>query len=167
MCGVCATFNWLDRPRCRNCGGGHAVQGAQSTASGATQSRTKSAGKGKGNRATLTTAVQVAQAAGAPDATVECLRQDVAQAKQDKQSLGSRLDNGTAKLKRAQDQLRRSEEVVQTALRKQEAAAKAVEDAEKELQASKDEAAGAATTASSVVAEARALLLVLETAPLC
>ena len=59
---------------------------------------------------------------------------------------------------------------MQSALQRQEVAAKTLEDAEEELASLKEALAGPANTdvvSRAVVAEARALLQMLETAPLC
>jgi len=151
----------------------HLGKPAQPPPETATQRQGK-AGKGKGNskRADLDTTLAAARAAGASEATVAALRQDATQAKQERQTLGTRLDSAAAKLKRLEDQQRRTEEAVATALRRQEEAAKAVEDAERELASlRKESAAGAAEeqlpVGQPVLAEARSLLEVLERSPLC
>ena len=96
------------------------------------------------------------------------LKQDAAQAKQEKQTLGARLDSATATLKKAREQLRRSEDGLAQAQKRHEEAANAVEDAEEELARLKEKAAeGVELNAPSVFAEAQALLAELERAPLC
>ena len=133
MCGVCGTFNFLDRANCRKCGVAHATPAAGKGGG-------KNGGKGGAQRPNLQATLQAAKAAGASDATVESLKQDAAQAKQDKQTLGARLDSAVAPPRKAKDQLRRCDEAVQTALRRQDEAAKALEQAEQEVAAPKEKA---------------------------
>ena len=169
FCGVCLTSNWLSRSKCRNCNELHNLPALPRVAPKAT-----GGGKGKGNgktnsqqqstRASLNATVQAARAAGASEQTVQRLKQDAAQAKQEKQTLGARLDSATATLKKAREQFRRSEDALAQAQKRREEAAAAVEDAEEELARLKEKAAGGVVC--PVFAEAEALLEELETAPL-
>ena len=174
MCGVCGVFNWLDRTSCRNCFTQHnAVPGKGGNGGqGGKGSKGKGGGKGGGNQPTLNATVEAVRAAGVSEATVQSLKQEAAQAKQDKLSLGAKLDSATAKARKAKDLLRRSEEAVQTALEKQAAAAKAVEEAERDLAELRSKASAgllqrSAQVEPTVASEARSLLQLLENAPLC
>ena len=78
------------------------------------------------------------------------------------------MDSATATLKKARDQLKRTEDALAQAQKRREEAAAAVEDAEEELASLKEKAAeGVEVNVPSVVAEAQALLDELERAPLC
>ena len=165
MCGVCGTFNWLDRATCRNCGTQHTT----SAAGGGKGASKGGGGKGNATRSNLDATVQAARAAGATEATVQSLKQESAQAKQEKQTVGARLDSATATVWRARTQLERAEEALANAQRRREEAQQALDDAEEQLAKLKDEATGPANfdpDPGSVVAEARALLEVLENSPL-
>ena len=171
MCGVCTTFNFLDRTNCRRCGVAHASSTGQTAATGKGGGKGANKGSGKGNatRSNLDATVQAARAAGATEATVQSLKQDAAQAKQEKQIVGARLDSATATVRRARTQLERAEEALANAQRRREEAQQGLDDAEEQLAKLKDEATGPANLdpdPGSLVAEARALLEVLENSPL-
>ena len=166
MCGTCGTYNWLDRPSCRNCGELHNLSPPTNKKEVPAGQR-KSKGKGKG-QPSLNATLTAARAQGASEETVEALKQDASQAKQERQSLGARLDSAAAKLKRAREQLRRADDAVAKALDKQDEAAQAVADAEHELKSLKQKAADGAAARQEedpVALEAQKLLEELENAP--
>ena len=172
QCGVCLTYNFLDRALCRKCFTAHnVVQTPKQTSphTKALSGKGKGAHGGKGKtlpkQIPLDATLAAARAAGASEATVAAIVQDAKEAKLERQTLGTRLDSAAAKLKRLQEQQRRCEEAVATALRKQDEAAKAVEDAGRELASLREESAVPAS--QPVLAEARSLLEVLESSPLC
>ena len=167
MCGTCGTFNWLERPSCRKCGEFHNVSPPTANNNQAPAGQGKSKGRGKG-QPSLNATLTAARAQGASEETVEALKQDANHAKQERQSLGSRLDSAAAKVKRAREQLRRADDAVAKALDKQDEAAQAVANAEHELKSLKQKAAeGAAARQGEdpVAVEAQKLLEELENAP--
>lgn len=170
MCGVCGTLNFLDRTNCRNCGTAHSTPAKGGGGQGGGKGGSKGGGKGNATRPNFGATVAAARAAGATEETVERLKQDAAQAKQEKQTLGARLDAASARARRAEEQLRKCEDAVQQAVERQEKATKEVEAAQRELAALKETAAAGTANydadGGSVVAEARALLEVLENSPL-
>ena len=179
-CTACSKLNFMDRQRCRGCGGTkpasaadvHATPpsgAARSTGPASTRNvRDQPPARPPTRVQQLEQAVAAARDGGVAEAIVASLEGELQAAKNaaaDSRPIGARLDSAQAKASRAARALEAAEAAVVAAEQRRDAAKIAVQQAEKEL-ASLSKAAESVTTAPSeeraVVSRARALLDSLE-----
>ena len=169
-CGGCNASNWTDRRACRRCG--QAPAPPRSAAQSAPTVAPRPPRPWPEPRASpgLPSVVAAAAAAGASATTVEALRKDAENQRDERRSAGGRLDAARARAARAQRQADEAKEAARVAAERaaatEAAAALALADL-KEVEASVAAAPEVAPCApTTVVAEVRKLLAALESAPL-